>query len=91
MTSPAVSTKASKNRVVRGGDRPVPNWVERPQRGEDDLDGGAVAGGQPDLPAGGCEAGAVAITEGEPDFPGPLRRHSAPIVGSALVGNRVPP
>jgi len=37
--------------------------VERPQRGEDDLDGGENAGGQLDLPAGGREVGAVAITE----------------------------
>jgi hypothetical protein len=38
---------------------------QRPQRGEDDLNGGKNPSGQLDLPAGGCEVGAVAITEGD--------------------------
>lgn len=46
---------------------------QRPQRGEDDLNGGKNASGQLDLSAGGCEVGAVAITEGDRTSP---RRHA---------------
>ena len=58
------------NRLLRGHGcdrcRPGPPvQVERPQRGEDGLDGGENVGGQLDLPAGSCEVGAMAITEGD--------------------------
>src|SRR5258708_36881197 len=56
------------HRLLRGCDRCRPGTavqVERPQRGEDDLGGGEYAGDHLDLPAGGCEVGAVAITEGD--------------------------
>ena len=58
------------NRLLRGHGcdrcRPGPAvQVERPQRGEDGLDGGENVGGRLDLPAGSCEVGAVAITEGD--------------------------
>jgi len=61
--------------------------VEPPQRGEDDLDAGEHAGGQPDLPADGCEIGAVAITEGDRAARAAAPSFRADSLGLALVGH----
>jgi hypothetical protein len=58
------------HRLLRGCDRCRPGtvairWSARSQARTNDLDGGENVGGQLDLPAGGCEDSAVAITEGD--------------------------
>jgi hypothetical protein len=44
---------------------PRSSWSARSEARTNDLDGGENVGDQLDLPAGGCEDGAVAITEGD--------------------------
>ncbi len=46
------------------GPEPRSSWSARSEASTNDLDGGENVGDQLDLPAGGCEDGAVAITEG---------------------------
>jgi hypothetical protein len=47
------------------GPEPRSSWSAHSEARTNDLDGGENVGDQLDLPAGGCEDGAVAITEGD--------------------------
>src|SRR5467141_2609029 len=50
-------------------------WDARSEARTNDQDGGENVRGQPDLPAGGCEDSAVAITEGDRTPRGSQRGH----------------
>jgi hypothetical protein len=47
------------------GPEPRSSWSAHSKARTNDLDGGENVGDQLDLPAGGCEDGALAITEGD--------------------------
>ncbi len=51
--------------AIVGGPEPQSSWSAHSEARTNDLDGGENVGDQLDLPAGGCEDGAVAITEGD--------------------------
>ena len=66
--------------AIVDGPEPRFSWSARSEARTNDLDGGENVGDQLDLPAGGCEDGAVAITEGDrtPRAAAPLFRASLP-------------
>ena len=51
--------------AIVAGPEPRSSWSAHSEARTNDLDGGENVGDQLDPPAGGCEDGAVAITEGD--------------------------